>query len=254
VTAGDRPRPSVVNALQAKIEVYNRLLEREDAEKKSGLEAQVLELQWRLHQFDNIDPAQIATLNEETRTLRVELENSRAGNRILLSERDTARQQTGTVTSLLKWLVGRVDEPKRFELAVRVFVEHGRDAKILVDALTSSGTCAEWEGLATSKQKLVLYYRENKNARDPESQQTVDFCKTYLAAKHSVDIEAILREETEKARQQEERESNRHDELVFQRELAASRARRDAAREMEIRRAENDQYRPASRMGGVEQW
>ena len=43
----------------------------------------------------------------------------------------------------------------RFWVAARAFVEYGRDSKVLVDAIVSSGTCAEWENLAASKQKLI---------------------------------------------------------------------------------------------------
>jgi vacuolar-type H+-ATPase subunit I/STV1 len=247
-----RKQPAVVNALTMKLEVFQKLMAREDEQR--DLDGQIAALEQKLATFDDVDPQAVSLLTEENRTLKVQLENLRASNASTVTERDDARGQLDNALKFLQWLAQQVNEPKKVILAARAFAEYGRDSKVLVDAIMSVGTCAEWEKLAASKQKLVETFKEYRTTTNPAGIKSREFCRLVLAAKHGTNIDKVLAEQAEQARQQEASEEQRHERAVFEREQLIARQRREAARQAQIDAADREQSSPAPSPRGDLEW
>ena len=227
--ASGQTKPGVLNALTKKIDVFQRLHERELDANAENLKTEVEQLREQVAKYSGIDPDGIQSLTAEINTTKIQHENIRASNRSLLSERDDAQNKLVNVTTLLKWITTRENDDRRLPIALDAFVAHGKDSKLLVDMLLGTGTTEGWLQISVSRTKLIERYRENKNARDPEGQQAASFCKVMLAKKFDTDIDRVLAEQTEATRQQDVREAQRHQNAVFERERMIARQRRDLA-------------------------
>ena len=238
--------------MTTKLEVFQKLIAREDEQR--DLDAQIAALEKKLATFDGVDPQAVSSLSEENRALRVQLENSRTSNASTVTERDDARGRLDNALKLLRWLAQQVNEPKKVIVATRAFAEYGRYSKILVDAIMSPGTCAEWEKLAASKQRLVETFKQYRTTTNADDIKSREFCRLVLAIKHGTDIDKMLAELAEQVRQQGEREEQRHERAVFEREQLIARRMREAARQAQIDAADREQFGPAPSPRGDLEW
>jgi hypothetical protein len=252
--ASSHTKPGVLNALTKKVEVYQRLHERELDQKSEDLKGHVVQLREQLEQFDGVDATKIKELTDELRTTKNQLENVRVSNASIVTERDDARGKLGNVTKLLQWLAQQVNEPKRLTVAVRAFAEHGKDSKPIVDILFGTGTTEEWMKTSTSRQKLVETFKQHRGSTDAGDVQVREFCRMYLAQKHDLDVEKHLQANAEGARQEQAQEDERDRLLQQSREQQAARQRRGAAVQQMIDAADNAQFSPAPRMRGDLEW
>jgi hypothetical protein len=248
--ASGHTKPGVLNALTKKIEVFQRLHERELDQKYEGLQVEAAQLRQQVAKYAGFDPDKIQSLTAELNSTKIQNENIRSSNQSYASELATERAKSANLTALLAWVTSRANPERKTAIAIECFIVHGTTGQPLVDALMSAGTYSNWEQLSTSKPKLIDTYREAKNDRDPEAQQTASFCKLMLAKKFETDIDALLAEQAERVRQQDVRESQRHENAVFEREQMVARRRREDAQEEMIRRAEMEN----EQRGMIEQW
>jgi len=232
-------KPGVLNGLTKKIEVYQRLHERFLDQRSENLQSQLTEARAQLAKFDGVNPNEIISLRSELTTLQNQNTTLRSSNASLMAERDTARQEVTSFTASLKWMCGRATPDRRLHIATCAFIEIGRDSRPIVDTLLSTGTYAEWEKLAASKQRLIETYRQHLRATNADDIGLREFAKQCLKDKHSCDVEKLLAEQAEEARKTSANEDAKYRQQEQQRAEAQERRRMDYAQEMLIRQAED---------------